>query len=186
MVPVAVGRMLKERLTSGALSPDLGPEELAHAIDEVQAACANARTEKLINMRDYTEAQLATKLSQDGYSPSAVRTAVARAVRIGLVDNLRYGDVLIRSKMAAGWGQVRIAQKLKQVGISPESIPGWPDAYFERDSEAERAYALLAHKRLTGKNDYPKLVRHLANKGFSLSVCVDAAKRRLAAAEEDC
>ena len=88
-----------------------------------------------------------------------------------------------RSKAAAGWGRIKIERELARRGVDATQLEGWPFGYLEED-ESETAFALASRRRLSGKNDFQKLVRFLCGRGFPMGVAMDAAKRVLAEAEE--
>lgn len=182
-VPVAVGRALRARRRSGELAPG-SRNELLHLLREVELECGRARVGDLVDRRDYSRKELLDRLGQDGYPSSVAEPLVERAVSCGMVDDARFADSFIRSKLACGWGRLKIERELGRRGIEAASLAGWPDEYLEEGSESERAYELAARRRLTGKNDLQKLVRFLVSRGFSSSVAFDAARRVLDAQDE--
>ncbi len=95
-----------------------------------------------------------------------------RAVEVGLINDSRFADVYIRSKISQGWGPLKIKTEISKKGIEVETLPGWPDAYFSDVDEFEIAYSLAQRKHLSGKNDYEKLVRFLASVFAALSACI--------------
>ena len=119
------------------------------------------------------------KLASDGYSIETTDALIAAAVSGGAVNDARFADVFIRSKIYVGWGRQKIERELSRKGVEAESIPGWPEEYFEEGSELERARELASRRRPTGKNDFQKTVRYLCNKGFSMNIAIDAAKSAL-------
>ena len=108
-----------------------------------------------------------------------------KAKRGHVIDDMRFADVYIRTKVSAGWGSRRIERELSQKGIEASDVPGWPYEYFDMDDERERAYQLASRRRLSGKNDYAKIVRFLVARGFGMGDAKDAAARVLREAEGD-
>ena len=115
----------------------------------------------------------------DGYQKNVRDPAVQRAVEVGLINDSRFADVYIRSKISQGWGPLKIKTEISKKGIEVETLPGWPDAYFSDVHEFEVAYSLAQRKHLSGKNDYEKLVRFLSTKGYSFSIASSVAKKIL-------
>ena len=85
----------------------------------------------------------------------------------------------MRSKCYAGWGKLRIERELSRKGIDARELPGWPESYFEDEDEKARAIELASRRRLTGKNDFQKIVRFLCGKGYPMNVSMDAARQVL-------
>ena len=75
-------------------------------------------------------------------------------------------------------------RELARRGVDVSDIPGWPEEFFSADDERERALALASRRRLTGKNDYQKLVRFLGSRGFPASTSVSVVREVLAQAGE--
>ena len=184
VVPAAVGRSLAARRSSDEPGPSTR-EELLQLVSRTCASCAHARMEALVSRRDYSRKELTERLRADGYPSDVVRELVGRACQSGIVDDARYADVLIRSKVWAGWGERRIAQELQRRGVDPDSVEGWPEAYLPADAEHDRALELASHRRLTGKNDYARLVRFLCGRGFATGLACEVAREVLDAAGQD-
>ena len=165
-VPLAVAKLLLARRKSELIDPR-SRAELLYELGRAQELCAKSRVERLIDKRDYSSSELRGKLRDDGYPPKLIEEVVLRSSECGLVDDARFADVFIRSKLSSGWGKARIARELELKGIDPDTVDGWPEEFFSDESEFERALTLARRKRLTGKNDYEKLMRSLMSKGFS-------------------
>lgn len=180
-IPVAVGR----RLAAGGEGPAPSCRaELLHQVGSLSRACAHARMEDLVGRRDYARAELVERLMRDGYRRDVVDEIVERACETGIVDDARYGAAFARSKVLAGWGRVKVERELARRGVEVADVPGWPDEFFSADEERERALALASRRRLTGKNDYQKLVRFLCGRGFPMGVATSVAREVLDAADE--
>ena len=178
-IPKAVGKRLAALKRSGELAPTCRAE-LLFELAEVSRACARLKAEDLLSRRDYSSQELAERLMRDGYRPDVAEGIVGRYQEVGLVDDARYADLFIRSKLSCGWGRVKIERELGRRGVEPSDVPGWPEAYLDGQDEVDAAYELACRRRLTGKNDFQKLVRFLCGRGFPMGVAVDAAKRVLA------
>ena len=181
-IPKAVGRRLVSLLESDGDQPS-GRSELLYRVRVVSLELARSKAEELLNRRDYSSSELATKLREAGYHPSVADEIVARFVEVGLLDDGRFAELFARSKAAAGWGRIKIERELARRGVDATQLEGWPFGYLEED-ESETAFALASRRRLSGKNDFQKLVRFLCGRGFPMGVAMDAAKRVLAEAEE--
>lgn len=177
-VPVAVARALDAKARGRRLLPS-SRAELLHAMGELSRACAMERAASLVGRRDYSVGELSARLLRDGYAPQTVEHACRRSVECGLVDNARFADAFIRSKLSQGWGRARIERELSRRGIDADGVPGWPGLYLTQESEEKTAYELASRRRLTGKNDYEKIVRFLSTRGFPLGLATRTARRVL-------
>ena len=131
--------------------------------------------------RDYSARELSERLRRDGYASSVVEEIVSRACEVGIVDDARYGAAFARSKVLAGWGSVKIERELARRGVATSDIPGWPEEFLSPDDERERARSLASRRRLTGRNDYAKIVRFLCGRGFALDLASSVARETLSA-----
>ena len=181
-IPKAVGRRLVSLLESDGEQPS-GRSELLYRVRAISLELARSKAEDLLNRRDYSSSELAAKLREAGYHPSVADEVVARFVEVGLLDDGRFAELFVRSKAAIGWGRIKIERELVRRGVDVTQLEGWPSDYLEED-ESETAFALASRRRLSGKNDFQKLVRFLCGRGFPMGVAIDAAKRVLAEAEE--
>jgi regulatory protein len=177
-VPVAVARRLSAAQRSGEAAPG-SRAELVYLVGQLSRSCGRARVEDLVGRRDYAEQELAQKLAQDGYASATVEALVERARECGLVDDARFAGAFVRSKVLAGWGRAKISRELELRGISVDEVEGWPDEFFSEADERSRALGLARRHRLTGKNDYQKLVRFLCGRGFALGMSCDVAREVL-------
>ena len=171
-VPVAVGK----RLAAAGESAALTRAELLDLVDEVALSCARARIADLLGRRDYTSLEVSGKLAEEGSAPGVAERALAWARSCGLVDDARYGAAFARAKALAGWGRLKVERELARRGVSVDEVDGWPEEFFDPGDELERARALAARRRLTGRNDYEKIARFLYGRGFSRSVALDVAR----------
>lgn len=171
----------------GDLPVDLGPRaassELPGGISEADPqdphadpAAAFRKIERLCLVREQASEQLRQRLARDGFEPDAVETAVARALACGLVDDSRFADVLVRSRLAQGRGRRGIAAELEALGIDADGVEALAAGDGDDAGEVDRALALLDRKPPRAKNRRDAAYRRLAGKGFSASVSSTAAR----------
>lgn len=130
-----------------------------------------------VSLRERSCAQARERLMASGFTEKASLQAVERARACGLLDDARFADVLIRSRLAQGRGSCCIARELVENAIDPDSIPGWPDEYpCTFDDELVRALNLLERKPPTAKNKREAAYRRLVQKGFPSAVAVQASR----------
>lgn len=138
---------------------------------------AFCKIRRLSLMREQASVALRDRLAREGFSEEDAAEAVDRALRCGLVDDLRFAEVLMRSRAAAGRGRQGIEAELRRLNIEPSDVPGWPEEFVgDDDSEVARAIALLDKKPPQAKNLRDAAYRRLVHKGFS-SACSSSAAR---------
>lgn len=143
--------------------------------DEQQRAFR--KIERVAALREQASAALRARLAREGFSAQAIDAALERACACGLVDDARYADVLVRSRMSQGHGAQGIEAELSRLGISISIIPGWPEDFsIDHNSEVKRALALLDRKPPHAKNQRNAAYSRLIRKGFGSSIASTAAR----------
>ena len=187
------------RLQKTSLS--LEPIAVKRTEDETRAF---EKVTRLACSRERGSRELIDRLLRDGFSQEVAESAVRRALDCGLIDDMRYGAVLIRTRVAQGRGRKGIEDELERAGIAASDIPGWPEEFFSVDDfdpfrvnanaeddvvgytfgsessdeqEIERALALLRRKPPRSKNVQASAYRKLVTKGYSASVASAATRR---------
>ncbi|MBR0406127.1 MAG: regulatory protein RecX [Eggerthellaceae bacterium] len=131
----------------------------------------------LVNASDKSERMIRDRLSRLDFSESAVESAIARAKECGFIDDIRYGDVLVRSRISQGKGSAGIERELYENDIDPYDIPGYPEEFgIDPDSEFDRALSLLERKPPRSKKAREAAYRKLIQKGYPSSVASSAAR----------
>ena len=138
---------------------------------------AFSRIVKLVNVHDRCTSQLRERLQREDYDEAEVETAIDKAVSCGLVDDLRYAQSLVRSRISQGKGRAGILRELRSLGIDM----GDDDVLLDEsdcsdDSEFSRALDVLKQNPPRAKNKREAAYRKLVNKGYSSSVAVSAAR----------
>lgn len=143
--------------------------------DELQRA--KRKIERLCSVREQSSEGLRTRLMRDGFSEEVAEQAVSWALKYSIVDDMRFADALVRSRLAAGKGMAGIRRELAAHGIDADNIALFrgSDA-FGSDMERERAIALLQRKPPRAKNARDAAYRKLVQKGFSSDVASSAAR----------
>lgn len=166
---------------SGSLARSRGggvpPAASVEALAADDAERAFRKIERLALAREQASAALRARLVREGFPPEAADAAVGRALACGLVNDARYAEVLVRSRLSQGRGAQGIAAELESLGIDASVVPGWPEEFaVDHESEVARALALLDRKPPRAKNKRDAAYRRLAQKGFGASVASTAAR----------
>lgn len=183
-LPSSLARALHKKLKDDDLHP-ASRAELLHEVGRISQDVARQRLAGLLDRRDYSSKEASDKLRMDGFAPQVVQRAVERACDSGLIDDQRFADTFVRSKLYCGWGLNRIQCELMRRGIDVAQLSGWPYEYADPEDEQQRAYEAASRKVVTGKNQFQKLVRFLVGRGFSMGESLDAARKVLDERRQD-
>ena len=136
------------------------------------------RIAKLVGVRERSTSEMRSRLLRDGYEEYETVAAIKRAVECGLLDDMRFADALIRTRIAQGKGRRGVEEDLKRQGISVSMVPGWPDEYLDSDGtdELERAIAVLRRHPPKAKNVRQSAYRKLISKGYDSSIASQAVR----------
>lgn len=130
-----------------------------------------------VSVRERSTAYVRERLLKDEFPPKAVEEAVARAVDCRAVDDRRYGDALIRMKLAAGRGLRDAEAEIETLGIDPASLDAWQEhAERGREAEVERALAVLRRRPPRAKAAREAAFRKLVGQGFGTDIASTAAR----------
>lgn len=155
------------------------PDGGEKACPEKDAEKAFRKIERLACAREQASAALRRRLVREGFSEEDAAAAVARAVACGLVDDRRYADVLVRSRLAQGKGRRGIAAELAELGIDAEGVAALAEGgQGDGDDAGElaRALAVLDRRPPRAKNLRDAAYRRLVQKGYGSSVASSAAR----------
>ena len=72
--------------------------------------------------REYSQAELRTRLATRKYAPDDIEAAIAGLVADGLVSDERFAESFVAARIRKGQGPVRIRMELKQRGVNADTI----------------------------------------------------------------
>lgn len=157
-------------------NPDI--DDQAESTPKKQKANAFERIVSMTAKRFRSECDIRARLAREQYPQDQIDEAVERAVSCLLIDDARYADVMIRSRIRTGKGRQGIEAELRRDHIDPDSLVGWPYDYFpdESESELDRAVKYLMQHPTRSKNPRQSAYRKLVQKGYSSSVASSASR----------
>lgn len=140
--------------------------------------CFTVLTE-MLGRRDYGETEMRRRLLCYGYREAEINRAIQRATEFKFLNEERFLISFIDERKRRGWGKLRIERELMARGSDPRTLPGYPERFFSREDDIERANQLLDRKRIPSEKPFEKLMRFLVSKGFSYDVAREAVREHL-------
>ena len=127
--------------------------------------------------------ELIGKLVQKGETPEDAQAVVDRFVELGVVDDEKYGAMVVRHYAAKGYGAARIRTELNRRGVPREL---WEQA-LEQMPQQEEAIDRFLQSRLkgeAGQKEVKRVTDALLRRGFSWEEIRSALNRYLRSLED--
>ena len=125
------------------------------------------RALQMLDKRDYARKELIGKLVQKGETPEDAQAVVDRFVELGVVDDEKYGAMVVRHYAAKGYGAARIRTELSRRGVPREL---WEELLSQMPP-AEEAAERFIQSKCKGKQLDREMLRKLSaalqRRGFS-------------------
>jgi len=132
---------------------------------------------KLLVRREHSALELKRKLTARGIAPDEAAAAVEHAAAEGWQNDGRYAGMLVRTRVANGFGPVRIEAELEVAGVPAEQIRAALD-----DAAVDwRELAIAVHAKKFGalprtSAERAKHYRYLQGRGFDSAQISSALK----------
>lgn len=139
--------------------------------------CAFQKIIELAARQELASAKVHSRLLKYGYLEDEVAEAIERAVACGIIDDNRYADCYLRSRIASGKGVSGVLKELEQLGIDYEGNDSIQDQIIELEDEEERALRVLINRPPRSKNQREGAYRKLVSQGYSSQVASTVARR---------
>jgi regulatory protein len=88
--------------------------------DEDPVARAEAQAVRFLTRRDYARRELSERLSTRGHGRAAIDAALERLDELGYLDDTRFAEQFVRSRIERGAGPVKIRAELSRRGVESE------------------------------------------------------------------
>ena len=136
---------------------------------------------KLLNRRDYGARELAERLVARGFARAAAAAAVGGLAREKLLDDDRFALHFVAYHANRGQGPVKIAHRLREAGVAPDTIAAAVDAGAP---DWRRRCASLRQRRFGAKPpatwaERGRQARFLTQRGFNADQVRAAVGREL-------
>jgi regulatory protein len=90
---------------------------------------ATQRALGLLVRREHSRKELGRKLAARGVEPDEAAAAIDKLSEAGWQDDVRFAELLVRSRAASGHGPVRIRAELRTHGLDSEAIAAALDGF---------------------------------------------------------
>lgn len=144
-------------------------DDLKARIAAEEPTWAHARAIRLLNHRDRSRHELMRRLSEDGYSDAAADSVLERLAQLGAIDDERFADTLVRSKVASGWGLTRVRNALRTAGIDEQLAQGALEREYPPD-ELKRAREIASRIIVSDAKGAMRLANRLIRRGFNPTI----------------
>lgn len=122
---------------------------------------------KLLARREHSARELRRKLAARGIGDDEAAAAVEHAIAENWQSDARYAEMLVRTRVAGGYGPVRIEAELEVAGVPPEQVR----AALDQAAVDWHELALEVHAKKFGRPprtsaERAKQYRYLQGRGF--------------------
>lgn len=137
---------------------------------------ALARVYRSLSASEQSSKKLRKKMELEGYPSSSIEYALERASKVGILDDMRYSEMLVRNALSTGKGMQKCVREIEALGIDPMEIESYVE-YIEEDerSEVDRAVEFLERHRPRAKDIRSSAFRKLVTKGYSFDAASKAS-----------
>ena len=122
----------------------------------------------LLAVREHTAKEIREKLLKRGYGDEEVDDAISRLLEEGAIDDARYVESYVRSRIRKGGESVRLMSlRLRERGVAKEAL----DVFVKKYGESPEYFEALKknYGALLLKKGEEGAIRSLMNKGYTLS-----------------
>lgn len=143
-----------------------------------QEEAAYAKILRCLSACEQSTARVRKKLVSAGFSEEAIACAMEKALRVGVLDDARYAECLIRSNALSGKGMEFAKREVAALGICIEEVEAYQE-YLDggEDAQIEAACDLLSRHPSRAKDQRGAAFRKLLNKGYSMDMASKAVSR---------
>ncbi|MEA5446004.1 regulatory protein RecX [Gammaproteobacteria bacterium AB-CW1] len=130
---------------------------------------ATAFAVRLLSRREYARQELAQRLSRKGYGSETREAVLARLEELGYLDESRFVEHFVRSRIDRGSGPLKIRAELMQRGVDGALIDR---GLAEADCDFSRLAASVRQRRFgeerpAALEEKARQARFLAQRGFA-------------------
>jgi len=138
-----------------------------------------SKMERFCAFQERCENDVRRKLASFSLSERQVEALVKELVDGRFLDENRYVETFVRSKVKAGWGKHKVMATLQKKGIPNELIRRHCDGIPDQEYLSMLQSAMAKWRRSHPGEDLksPKLIRHLLSKGYLYGEIMETLSR---------
>jgi regulatory protein len=169
---------------SGVNSLGQDPKEKADKPEADPLSAAKAIALRQLSMAAKTRYQLEQSLTKKGFTPEIIRVSLDRLTEVGLIDDLAYAGMLVRSRcVTKKVSRSVLRMELRQKGISDEHIDSALTQISDKD-EYRMASELVTKKLRSMRGLEPDVMKRrlfglLARKGYHAGIVTRVIREQL-------
>lgn len=153
-------------------------------LGQISKEVALGKAASLCSISEHCTSQIEEKLRLWGVSEKDAAEILARLIDEKYIDNSRFARAYCHDKfLYSHWGRIKIGQMLRQLHLSDEEIAEGMTTIQEEVYLQTLEDVLQAKDRTLKDTDKyqrkGKLVRHLLQRGFEMSLVIDAVDEHL-------
>lgn len=136
--------------------------------DRTGQRSAHDKAVQLLARREYSELELRTRLERDGFAADEMDTALTALIEAGYVSDVRFGEMLVRSRVRGGYGPARLRAELRTHALSDALIQQLIDAAGVEWSELaqQQLQRRYGDKPVADRRDRARRMQFLMRRGF--------------------
>jgi regulatory protein len=123
----------------------------------------------MLARREHSQRELRARLERGGYDEAETAEAITRLGEQDYQDDSRFGEMILRARIAQGYGPARVRAELRSHGLTENAIRTLLD-HAEVDWNASAAAQLrkkYGRKRVGDRTERGKRAAFLLRRGFS-------------------
>lgn len=157
----------------------IDPDEITARIAQLEPPAARERAIRLLAYRDRSEAEMRTRLLDDGYTQETVDHTVGWLLETGLLDDDRFTEQLVRSLVVGRrQGRTKSLQRLRRSGVSDDVALRALDAAAPPEDERDRARDLAGRLFRSG-DTIERLAARLMRRGYAPADAIAASREQV-------
>lgn len=129
-----------------------------------------AKLERYCAYQERSEAEVRKKMGTLAVPVAMADEIVKELKACDFLNEPRFAESYVRSKLKEKWGKLKIRQGLYQKGIEPDVIQEQMEQIDDDQYREVVSETIEKWKRLNSKDadNRPKLIRHMLSKGFAM------------------
>lgn len=127
----------------------------------------------LLSRRDYPQGELKEKLIKKGYDPEEVESLLREFLARGWLDDRRFGEAWVRSRMPEGKSRNALLAGLLRKGLVPDLARDiLQEVWSRQEEEAALRRQIEKYRRSARPPERSKMISRLMGRGFPQGIII--------------